>query len=337
MKLTSSMLAKRSVIIASIFGFSGWAALADAGSCEPSVAKLPLAMTQGYFRPATPVADNIKHLGSFNFNDQYAGALIQSFAFDEVKCKWLATASVGRKPETVIISEFPPVAPYLSERTSSPSQEFSHPQDLSLSIQEGRAELWLPDRARKGVVRFNMNEEGQIEGVEDYRLSATPVRGYFSSVSVDGKYLVTMGTVGKGKDSLQQVNVYNRRDVVESGRESGAIKPIYTWMLDDAQQDHKQWRQGLAVVGNTVFVLSGNGRANQTKLLGSYRLEGGTIAIDDLPSASSNQLMKGKPRTYEPEGLEVIRYNGELALTFGMAGGTKGSRSFDMWVMPLVR
>ncbi|WP_339428740.1 hypothetical protein [Pseudomonas taetrolens] len=337
MSFRNSMLAKQSVFIVSVLGFSGWAALAGAASCEPSVAKFPQAMTQGYFRPATPVADNVMHLGSFSFNDQYAGTLIQSFAFDEAKCKWLMAASVGRKPETVIISEFPPVAPYLSERTSSPLQGFSHPQDLSLSIQEGKAELWLPDRTRKGVSRFNMNAEGQVEGVKGYRLSTTPVRGYFSSVSTDGQYLVTMGTVGKGKNSLQQVNVYNRKDVVGSEGVSGDIKPIYTWLLDDAQQDHKQWRQGMAVVGNTVFVLTGNGRANQEKLLGSYRLEGGVIAINNLPDAKSNQLMKGKLKTYEPEGLEVISYNGELALAFGMAGGTKGRRSFDVWVMPLVR
>ena len=306
----------------------------NATACEPSLGELSKQMKEGYFHLASPLNKTIEHLGEFKIDGAYSGSLIQSMAFDSVSCRWLAAVSAGRKPELVTILEFPSKPPYLSEQSSSPSMNFSHPQDLSLSVDGGQTQIWLPDNKRKGVNRFEIEEGGGLVNVRNYRLSKNPVKGYFSAVSVDGHYLVTMGGVDQGEGSRQEVNVYRVSDLVGlSDRET--LLPVYSWPLNEIQQDKAQWRQGLAVVGNTVFVLSGNAKRDQPKFIVSYKLEGGTIAVEELPGADSNQLMTGRIRTYEPEGLEVIRHNGGLALALGMAGGTKGKRSFNLWVVPL--
>jgi len=330
--LSAIGIAKRASCVFFLLGMFGWEGGVNA-ACEPSPSERSQ-LKEGYFHLEAPLNKTIEHLGEFKIDGAYSGALIQSMAFDSVSCKWLAAVSTGRKPELITILVFPPKAPYLSEQASRTSMNFSHPQDLSLSVKGGQAEIWLPDSKRKGVNRFEMDEDGSLVNIRNYRLSKNPVKGYFSAVSVDGNYLVTMGAVGKGGSSRQEVNVYRVSDLADLP-DHGGVLPIYSWPLNEIQQDKAQWRQGLAVIGSTVFVLSGNAKRDQPKFIVSYKLEGGAIAVEELPGANSNQLMTGRIRTYEPEGLEVIRHNGGLALALGMAGGTKGQRSFDMWVVPL--
>ncbi|MCO7630557.1 hypothetical protein NJF54_01800 [Pseudomonas guariconensis] len=328
-KILSIVKGGRTISLVALFF---WVGSVSAAVCEPSVDELPKKLKEGYFRLANPIAEKIIHLGSFHIEGQYSGTLIQSIAFDKIRCKWVAAISTARKPELVAMMTFPAVAPYVSRNFSVPSSRFSHPQDLSFSISGNKSEFWLPDNKRKGVNRFELDEEGSVVNLKNFSFSRRPINGLFTAVSADGKYIVVMGAEGQ-KKKRQRVSVYKVRDLVRL--EAGELKPMYSWLLDDIQQDRKQWRQGLAVIGSTVFVLSGSHSRSQDKLIVSYKLEGGTLAINKLPDASSGMLMKGKITTYEPEGLEAIRYDGRPALAFGMAGGTKGARSYDVWVLPL--
>ncbi|ATP43818.1 hypothetical protein CR511_06965 [Pseudomonas putida] len=115
------------------------------------------------------------------------------------------------------------------------------------------------------------------------------------------------------------------------------VKPVHEWILAEAQQERAQWVQGFAVYGDTVYVLTGNAKKAGVKYLGTYSISGDIESIDELPNSSSGKIMSGKIRAYEPEGLEVVSNQNGLQLAFGMAGGTKGRRTYDLWLIPLKR
>jgi hypothetical protein len=338
MRVGCLVLMRKWSFLFAFLSLGGWGGGASAAECEASVGELPQPMKEGYFRPVQSLSKKLHHLGSFHIKGIYSGTLIQSVAFDENKCQWLAAVSIGRSPELVSVLTFPPAAPFLSFSSSKPSVEFSHPQDLAVSFQDEKTKMWLPDSVRKGVTQFELNDNGDLKIIKNYKLFDLSVNGFFSSVSVDGEYIVTLGEAGDEGSKHQQANIYRLRDVTDSNGESDAtVVPLYSWPLNDLQQDRKQWRQGLAVVGNTVFVLSGNAKPGQPKFIVSYKLEGGVIAVDELPSGRSDLLTSGRVITYEPEGLEVVRHKDSLALAFGLAGGKKGNRSYDVWLIPLRR
>lgn len=294
---------------------------------------------QHSYVPAVPFAERLEHLGSFSTQGDYAGTLIQTIAFDYETCQWVAAISASRKPETVALAAFPAVAPFVSTYVTAPVSVFAHPQDLSISGKGGDKRFWLPGKTRKNIIGFSLDSAKHV--VSDYEIviSRKPVRGLFSSVSREGRKLFVLGAFG-GKGSRRQVvKVYNLPDMTQTpGRlDLTAVKPIKQWELGEDQQDHTQWVQGFATYGDSIYVLTGNAKKTQTKFLAAYDLEGELMSVNELPTAASGKLMAGKVRTYEPEGLEVIDTPDGAKLAFGLAGGTKGKRTYDLWAIPLTR
>jgi hypothetical protein len=278
----------------------------------------------------------LKKLGSVKLQGVAAGYLIQTFTFDQLHCKWVAAISQGKGRESIWLAEFPVKPPYENTKLYEVPTGFSHPQDLTMSTVKGRNIFWLPRQDRKGVVGFAL-DSGGVEEVYNIGLFSSPVKGLFSAVSEDGNHLVVQGVFKGGGTKRQMAKVYNlNRLLSEYGKSDFLMaEPIYQWELDEAQQDQSQWRQGLAVVGNTVFVLSGNAKPSQKKLIGAYRLDGKVISIDQLPQILVDGYKERRSKTFEPEGLEVVSFDGVLGLTFGLAGGVKSRRTFDLWFVPL--
>lgn len=293
----------------------------------------------GVYVPQFSNEKKITRIGSFETRGKYSGILIQSVAFDDVKCRWVAALSITRKPESVVFISFPDKAPFKSAEASELVEHFSHPQDLSISGSGENRYFWLPSKSRKEISMFRIARDGGVVQDRNFIISNKPIRGLFSAVSKSGENLIVVGAVGKGKDKRQVVKVYDL--LGESAQRAGidlrSISPAHQWMLDESQQESRQWVQGLATYGDSVFVLTGDARKAQTKLLATYNLSGGLEKLDMLPDASSGVLVSGRIRTYEPEGLEVIATVDGLALAFGMAGGTKGKRTYDLWAVPLMR
>lgn len=280
----------------------------------------------------------LQRMNDFSLGGSVDGRLVQSIALDRVECNWVAAISLSKTPESVMLVEVPRLSSRRDYRVYQSDTLFSHPQDISASTWERGALFWLPSQNRKGVVAFTLGE-GNIKEEFAFDFFRTPIKGLSTAVDAKGENLVVQGYFrqGKSKERKQMVRVYALRDLLngESALRSRDIKPRYEWALDESQQDSRQWRQGMAIYGNSLFVLSGNAKPSQEKLLVSYELSGRVLSVDILPDSMVGSFKARKSKTFEPEGLEIVSYKGEVGVGVGLAGGTKSARSYELWFVPL--
>jgi len=284
----------------------------------------------------TEKISNSKALGRFEFNGKDSGKLIQSMAFDSQQRKWLVAVSTAKNPEVVELWQFPELPPYRDPIGPAISKLFSHPQDLSSDALNGKRNYWLPSQNRTSVVRFEILEKNKrldIKVINTCKVSKTPIKGLFVTVSTDDKNLIVMGHV-RGLAG-QHVMIYSLKEFLESCKtRETPPPPISSWPLNSEQLAIGQWRQGLASIGDRVFILTGNHDTNKEKLLYTYTLKGDLISknnfkMQSLSSSETSQI------TYEPEGLEIFKGENRNYLIYGIAEGEKGNRTFNLYKVPL--
>lgn len=279
-----------------------------------------------------------QRIENFNVDTNVAGLLVQSIALDRAHCTWVAAVSLSKKTNSVILAEFPSGTSGRSYKLYQSETLFSHPQDISASAWGDKTLFWLPSQDRKGVVGFTLHD-GSVHEEFNFALFKTPIKGLSSAVDARGRYLAVQGYFRQGKDKQQMVRIYELRQLLDSDSalKFKDVKPIYEWPLDVSQQDSRQWRQGMAIYGSSLFVLSGNAKPSQEKFLVSYELNGRVISVGSLPNSAVGSFKARKSKTFEPEGLEVVSYNGEVGIAIGLAGGAKPSRSYELWFVPFKR
>ncbi|MCY1195047.1 hypothetical protein DBL03_01240 [Pseudomonas putida] len=281
---------------------------------------------------------SLQRINEVTFDGEMAGRLVQSIALDSRKCTWVAAVSLSKNPSSVLLGEFGYSQPEGRYKLYQSDTLFSHPQDISASLWGDKTLFWLPSQDGVGVTGFTLND-GVIHEEFHFELFKRPIKGITTAVDGSGRYLAVQGGFAGEKGRKQMVRVYDLQQLM-SRKETLSMKsvePLYEWPLDDAQQDKKQWRQGMAIYGNNLFILSGNAKPSQKKLLINYRLDGEVISTEFLPENLLLGFKMQRSKTFEPEGLEVVSYNGNVGLAIGLAGGAKFKRSYELWFVPLRR
>lgn len=280
----------------------------------------------------------LQRIDEITFDGEMAGRLVQSIALDSRKCSWVAAVSLSKNPSSVLLAEFAYSQPGGSYKLYQSDTLFSHPQDISASLWGDKTLFWLPSQDGLGVTGFTLNDEAIHEEFH-FELFNRPVKGITTAVDGGGKYLAVQGGFAGGQGRRQMVRVYDLQQLMNRKETLSmkSVEPVYEWPLDGAQQDKKQWRQGMAIYGDSLFILSGNAKPSQEKLLINYKLDGEVISIEFLPSNLLLGFKMRRSKTFEPEGLEIMSYNGKVGLAMGLAGGTKSNRSYELWFVPLKR
>ncbi len=292
------------------------------------------------YLPAHPLGANAEQISAVTLDGPGKGRTIQSMVLDPLSCHWLATVHLKRSPDKIGIwetSEGVTDEPLLY--VTSPG--FAHPQNLSVQVSEhGIVWFWLPDAEGLGAKRFRLVENDgvlAIADVEHFPLLDKPLPSNTTAVSADGRYLLILDLTDVGGKIVEAVRVYRIEDVVGTSQSDLVnVAPLYVWPLAAVQQPKGQYRQGLAMIGNTVFVLSGPPKMGPGKWLLSYSIDGKLLASDPLDVGLREALSDPGPASYEPEGLNIIRDGSGFKLTIGIASGSIGNRQFRLWSVPLL-
>jgi hypothetical protein len=291
------------------------------------------------YLPVRPLSENADEIGQFTLDGRGTGLTIQSMALDPVSCHWLAAVHLKRSPDRIGLWEISDVPSDGSLRHVT-SQEFAHPQNLAVQISaHGVVWFWLPDEEGLGAKRFRLVEglAGlKVVDVEHFALLETPLPSNTTAVSADGRNLLILDLMDLNGKEVEAVRIYRIDDIVGApAADLIDIPPLYVWPLAPVQQPKGQYRQGLAMIGGTVFVLSGPPKIGVAKWLLSYSIDGKLLASDPLDVGMREALSDGQSKSYEPEGLTIMRSKAGVALAIGIASGDIGNRHFRLWSVPL--
>lgn len=258
--------------------------------------------------------------GEYIFNGESKGKLIQSFAFNKYEKQWIAAVSINRKPETIELWKFSNKPPFKVLSGPVTSQKFAHPQDISSSVSGQKIVYWLPNKEKNGIISFSLDVTNgflEMTNQKEYIIFQEPVNELTATVSYDNINLVLLSK--KERNSKLLITIFDLKKLTQTGEVANSL--LYKWPINDEQQNKKQWRQGLAANDNRIFILSGNHSPKQSKLLYEYDNNGKILAkINISPDMNFNS------KTFEPEGLEIVKRHNKLYLVYGIATGFKGNR-----------
>lgn len=317
------------------------AAVADDVSCPDALGEIRSDAANILYLPARPLGANAEQISDVALDGPGKGRTIQSMVLDPVSCRWLATVHLKRAPDTIGLWETSDGGMDGPLRRVT-SHEFAHPQNLSVQMSaHGVVWFWLPDAEGLGAKRFRLveNETGlTIADVEHFPLLDAPLPSNTTAVSADGRYLLILDLTDIGGKQVEAVRIYRMEDLIGTPKADLIdVAPIHVWPLAAVQQPKGQYRQGLAMIGGTVFVLSGPPKIGPGKWLFSYSIDGKLLASDPLDVGLREALSDPGTPSYEPEGLNIIRDGSGFRLTIGIASGAIGNRQFRLWSVPLVQ
>lgn len=276
-------------------------------------------------------------LTTLPLSGKYKGRTVQSIGIDPSSCRTIATISLKTKPEVVGIWSFLPKGAEQGAFTST--EAFGHPQDLTVE-HDGSSNpyLWLPDENSLGAMRFRLTTdvEGKlsVSDIQFVRMLKKPVASHTITVSADRRFIAVMGKISDRFRGKQTIKIFQLQDALSTGDVSN-LKPISEFPLAAEQQPNGEYRQGLAIVGNTVFVLSGRPEIESANRLVSYTLMGSKLQSEVLTIGLDFSAQDGEGMFSEPEGLEIISHKGQLALAVGIVSGDKGKKTNRVYKLPL--
>lgn len=324
------------ILITALLAAISTSAIAQSSECEYQPIDPQITKTRNYLT-YTASTTEATLLTTLPLSGRYRGRTVQSIGIDPSSCRTIATISMKQKPEIVGIWSF--LANGVEQGAFTPSEEFGHPQDLTVE-HDGTANpyLWLPDEKGLGAKRFKLttNASGtlSVEDVQFYRLLQKPVASHSITISADRQLVAIMGLISDKQPKKQTIKLFLMRDVLAT-KDFARLRPINEFQLAPEQQPNGEYRQGLAIVGNTVFVLTGRPDIESTNRLVSYTLKGSKLQSEVLTVGRDFSAQDGEGKFSEPEGLEVISHKGQLALGIGIVSGDKGKKTNRVYKVPL--
>lgn len=270
---------------------------------------------------------------------KFKGRTVQSIGVDPTNCRIVTTVSLKKKPEIVGFWSF--LSDGNQEGKFTRTDLFGHPQDLTIEHDDTTSPyFWLPDRDGLGSKRFKIRKgEGghlEVEDMQFIKMLKRPVSSHSIAVSADKKHIAIMGKISPRHREKQVIRVYKLEDALMS-RDVTILKPLSEFKLVSEQQPGKEYRQGLAIVGNTVFVLTGNPNIERQNRLASYNLHGDVLSISTLTFSKELSAKDGSGTIDEPEGLEFVIINDKPALLVGMASGDTNKKTNRLYKIPLTQ
>jgi hypothetical protein len=167
----------------------------------------------------------------------------------------------------------------------------SHGQDLSIKyISKNSFYLLTSSKNNMGVSIFKVDtsKTQKISFYKDIKLSYgfnTP------AISKDSHYIVIK--------NYNQINIYLYKDLINNKDK----RPLYSFLLDEIQQNKNEWFQGIAMKDGYIYCLSGNNKLNSLKHLIIYDSYGSVTKNYILNTGKDYALKEGSK--WELEGLTI--------------------------------
>ena len=272
--------------------------------------------------------------------DSAEGRVMQSMTIDPVSCKMYIAVSMQGTPEILGLWSFNSRANY-SSFSEVFTQLFGHGQDMSREVDgRGEAWIWLGDRHGNGAYRFRLQEKGEqliIRQRQHVRLLAenTAPKSQLISVSADGRYVASTARSKADNRQPVMVRVYEMTEIRRHLDRDTIAQPAFEWPLAEEQQKRKVPKQGMAILGNSVFILSGNNQPKTAKWIYTYNIQGVLLAKHEIGLGYHASRNRDEFGIYEPEGLEIITRNGENYLIVGISTGIKHNRINRLYSLKL--
>ena len=183
----------------------------------------------------------------------------------------------------------------------------SHAQDLSVLKTKNKVFLFTTGKHWDGVAVFELikkNNKFKIVFRKNLKLGIgknTP------TISTDGKYIATFGN---NTIYIFDFKMLNKKQ---------SVKPLYSFIIDKTQRQKHQWRQGIAMKSNKIYLLSGDANIEHPKYLVIYDaygkvLEKKTLKIDKQSAKKEGNKLEVEGLTFKGNALYttiMTGYNGK--------------------------
>lgn len=286
---------------------------------------------KGIFLPDDRDLWSNKVFANLKFPTSSQGRVMQSITINPISCELYAAVSLQTKPDIIGLWSFKSISDYsLYSEMFTPI--FGHGTDLSREVDaEGKVWVWLSDDRGVGAHRFWFDEQGGkliVRGRQFVRFLDEPTvpKSQLVSISADGRYLVSTGRRRDADRQPVMVRVYEMDEIRRRLGGDTIAEPAFEWPLAEGQQKRRNHRQGIAILGGSIFVLSGNNKAHSRKWIYTYDVTGLLLSKQRIGVGFDESFKNKEFGIYEPEGLEIITRNGAPYLLVGIATGRVQNR-----------
>lgn len=234
-------------------------------------------------------------LGAKTFTTK-SGNVIQGIAY--FNKNWIFSQTHSNKSITFSIYD-----ENLTLKQTINTKYSSHAQDLSLLQRNGKTYLFTTGKGWKGIAMFELikvNNKFQIIFKKNLKLGIgknTP------TISIDGRYIATVAN--------NSVYIFDFKTL---NTKYPSI-PLFSFVLDKIQREKGQWKQGIAMKNNRIYILSGDANIEHTKYLVIYDAYG--KVLDKSKLRLDIQKAKKEGNKLEVEGLT---FKGDELYTTIMTG-----------------
>ncbi|MFJ7009393.1 hypothetical protein [Pseudomonas putida] len=268
---------------------------------------------------------------------------IQSFAFDERNQElYSLNLNIAKDGNRSTVNRYP-----LHGGESKSSQGFTKPlgsvvghQGLGLEyLESGGIRLWSTYyKDLRQVARYSYSDGMPVGDVQVYRLFGPEYRSYVSAtptISLDQKYLIAAGKK-KGVD-YQTLRVWRIADLIKEKGGDVSQTWVYEWDVKGViGRDYPL--QGIASDGSRVWIIAGNNKIDVPKRMVVYSLRGKRLDSDfNVDVGRQQAMLDGSGKVYEPEGLAMLRVDGQVFLCVGIVSGDRGQRYARIYKVPVQR
>jgi hypothetical protein len=286
---------------------------------------------KGIFLPNDNDMWSGKLFANIIFPKSSQGKVMQSITINPISCEIYASVSLQTKPDTIGLWSFKSINDY-SLYSEMFTQMFGHGTDLSREVDtQGKVWVWLSDDRGVGAHRFWFDEQGGkliVRGRQFVRFLNEPTvpKSQLVSISADGRYLVSTGRKRDADRQPVMVRVYEMDEIHQHLGRDTIAEPAFEWPLAKGQQKRQNYRQGIAILGSSIFVLSGNNKAHSGKWIYTYHVTGLLLSKQRIGVGFDESFTNNEFGIYEPEGLEIITRNSVPHLLVGIATGRVKNR-----------
>jgi hypothetical protein len=184
-------------------------------------------------------------------------------------------------------------------------------QGVSIERLDSNGRLWLwasTTRPRgRGAVRFTWDSDGTLSAPAHFILIPPGDAEYDSAmpeVCADGKHLVIRSR-NRTKAREQALRRFSLSDLNDAGPGDRASLTTAVIPISDLVLSSGTPLQGLACDTDTLYLVTGNARANEPKHLYALDWSGQVLRHDTGPWFPASHT-SGTERFYEPEGLQAM-------------------------------
>ena len=280
------------------------------------------------------VANFIRTLGDSTYNELYGTQReIQYFAQDVVNGYWYTIHDNDLVDNRVIMIRYPKAAAgsinVTQDQVSLPTSLIGH-QGLAVeNLSSGEVKFWSTDGTNKlNAMRFDFVNGAEPLNIQKFTLFSeaqgfNPNVSCFDGIGFNQDFVVAHGLlVGQQRVICR---IWDKAKMLASGAQDQTTTFLTEFDVKDLYAPSTHPVQGLAFDGETILGVSGgNGFAVAPRRAYRFAFPGGEIldADHNFMVGSVEASADGTGISYEPEGLQVISYNGLPRFSVGIRSGS---------------